>query len=103
MRDWVMPTSFDFGLMALCGLIAAAGFFGLTQAYRLGATSVVAPFEYTGMVWGIVWGFVFWQEMPGPISWAGIAIIVGAGLYVLHREAARGRAVVSGRPLRGRI
>ena len=103
LRDWVMPTSFDLGLMALCGLIAAAGFFGLTQAYRLGATSVVAPFEYSGMVWGIVWGFVFWREMPGVLSWAGIAIIVAAGLYVLRREAARGRAVVGGRPLRGRI
>ncbi len=103
LRDWIMPTSFDLGLMAACGLIAAAGFFGLTQAYRLGATSAVAPFEYTGMIWGIVWGFVFWQEVPGPLSLAGIAIIVGAGIYVLRREAVRGRRVVAGRPLRGRM
>ena len=103
LRDWVMPTSFDLGLMAICGLIAAAGFYGLTQAYRVAPTSVVAPFEYTGMIWGIVWGYAFWGEIPGVPTWSGIAVIVGAGLYVLHREAARGRAITTGRPLRGRM
>lgn len=103
LRPWVMPTMFDLGLMAACGLIAAGGFYGLTQAYRLAPTSVVAPFEYTGMIWGIVWGFAFWQEVPGVSTWAGIAVIVGAGLYILRREAVRGRAVVSGRQLRGRM
>ena len=103
LRPWVMPTMFDLGLMAACGLIAAAGFFGLTQAYRLAPTSVVAPFEYTGMIWGIVWGFTFWQEVPGVPTWAGIAVIVGAGLYVLRREAVRGRPLASGRQLRPRM
>ena len=103
LRPWVMPTMFDLGLMAACGLIAAGGFYGLTQAYRLAPTSVVAPFEYTGMIWGIVWGFAFWQEVPGVSTWAGIAVIVGAGIYILRREAIRGRPVVAGRPLRGRM
>lgn len=102
-RDWIMPTAFDLGLMAACGLIAAAGFYGLTQAYRMAPTSVVAPFEYTGMTWGIVWGFVFWAEVPDPLTWAGIAVIVAAGLYVLHREAARGRTLAAGRSLRPRM
>lgn len=85
-RGWVTPTPRDFGLMVLCGFIAAAGLTLLTQAYRLSPSSVVAPFEYSAMIWGVLWGWLFWQQLPDAEGWAGIVIIVGAGLYVLYRE-----------------
>ena len=85
-RGWVTPTAFDLGLMVATGIVAALGLTFLTQAYRLAEASVVTPFEYTAMVWGVLWGWLVWREWPDALSWAGIATIIGAGLYVLWRE-----------------
>lgn len=87
LRGWVMPTAFDLMLMMACGIIAAVGLTLLTQAYRVAEASVVTPFEYTGLIWSVIYGWVFWQDWPGGTDWAGIAIIVGAGLYILWRES----------------
>jgi drug/metabolite transporter (DMT)-like permease len=85
-RGWAMPDATDAALMCLCGVIAAVGLTLLTQAYRVAQSSTVAPFEYTFMFWGVLWGWLFWNDLPDPLGWAGIAIIIAAGLYVLHRE-----------------
>ncbi len=91
-RGWVTPTARDLALMVACGAIAAAGLTLLTQAYRVSASAVVAPFEYTAMIWGVVWGWLFWRDWPDAAGWTGILVIVGAGLYVLYREAPAARA-----------
>lgn len=85
-RGWVWPDVTDALLMCLCGVIAAVGLTLLTQAYRIGASSVVAPFEFTFAFWGILWGWVFWGDLPDGLGWAGIALIIGAGVYVLRAE-----------------
>ena len=85
-RGWVMPTLLDAGLMCTCGLIAAVGLTLLTQAYRIGQSSVVAPFEFSFAFWGILWGWLIWQQWPDAMGWLGIAIIVAAGIYVLRAE-----------------
>ena len=86
-RGWVTPTARDLMLMMACGAITAAGLTLLTQAYRVSASAIVAPFEYTAMLWGVVWGWLFWRDWPDAAGWSGIVVIVGAGLYVLYREA----------------
>ena len=53
-RGWVMPSGFDTLLMMTCGVIAAAGLTLLTQAYRISQSNVVAPFEYTALIWGVL-------------------------------------------------
>ena len=93
-RGWVMPTGFDIGLMMACGVIAAAGLTLLTQAYRIAQSNVVAPFEYTALIWGVLYGWIFWSDWPDSTGWIGIAIIVGSGLFVIWRErvdTSRGR------------
>ncbi len=90
LRGWAMPTPGDAALMMACGLIAALGLTFLTQAYRIAQASVVTPFEYTGLIWSVLYGWVFWQQWPDSTGWAGIAIIIGAGLYVLWRDGAPG-------------
>ena len=89
LRGWVMPTALDLALMMACGIIAAVGLTLLTQAYRVAEASVVTPFEYTGLVWSVLYGWLFWRDWPDSTDWAGIAIIVGAGLYILWRESRR--------------
>ena len=85
-RGWAMPTLLDAGLMCTCGLIAAVGLTLLTQAYRIGQSSVVAPFEFSFAFWGILWGWLIWQQWPDAMGWLGIAVIVAAGIYVLRAE-----------------
>ncbi len=89
-RGWAWPTTIDFLLMAACGVVAAAGLTLLTQAYRVAPANTIAPFEYTALIWGALYGWLMWRELPGATTWLGIAIIVGAGLYVLYRERQTG-------------
>ena len=88
LRGWVWPTGFDLLLMCACGAIAAFGLTLLTLAYTKGQASIVAPFEFTFAFWGLLWGWLFWRELPNTIGWVGIALIIGAGIYVLRKEKA---------------
>ncbi len=85
-RGWVWPTHWDMFLMMSCGFIAAVGLTLLTQAYRVAQSSVVAPFEFTFAFWGILWGWLFWGDLPDALGWAGIGVIIAAGVYVLRSE-----------------
>jgi drug/metabolite transporter (DMT)-like permease len=53
---------------------------------------LVAPFEYTSMPLAVIWGLIFFGTFPDLQGWIGIALIIGAGLYTLYREARRHRA-----------
>ena len=86
-RGWVMPSVKDAALMASCGLIAAIGLTLLTQAYRIGQSSLVAPFEFTFAFWGLLWGWMFFGTLPDGLGWLGIAVIIVAGVYVLRHDA----------------
>lgn len=103
LRAWIWPSWRDLGLMAVCGLIAAFGFYFLSQAYRLAPATSVAPFEYVGLPLAALWGYLFWSEIPAGTTVLGVVLIVGSGLYVLHRESVRGRRVAAGRGLRPRV
>lgn len=86
LRPWIWPSAVDAALMCGCGVIAALGLTLLTQAYRIADSNAVAPFEYSYMLWGVLWGWMFFAEWPDTTGWIGIAIIVVAGLMVLWRE-----------------
>ena len=100
---WSVPGAFDALLIVVCGLIAAAGFYFLSQGYRIAPASVVAPFEFIAMPLAMFWGILIWAEYPSPSTLLGIALIVGSGLYVLNREAVRNRPLATGRGIRLRL
>ena len=60
--------------------------------------SVVSPFRYTLLLWGIVTGYVILGEVPDTWSFFGAALIVGSGIYTLHREAVRRRNLTGNLP-----
>jgi drug/metabolite transporter (DMT)-like permease len=74
-------------------LIAAVSFFGviaqfcLTKAYAIASPSLIAPFEYTALIWATILGYVFWGDIPDIAAIIGALLIVASGLYVIHREA----------------
>jgi S-adenosylmethionine uptake transporter len=86
-RGWVLPPWGALGRMALCGLISSVGIYCLTQAYRVAPASTVSPFEYVMIGWAVLWGYVFWGDVPGPSTLLGLAATVAAGVYVLHHQA----------------
>jgi len=76
----------DLVLILAMGALALSGHFAITRAFQRAPVSVVAPFEYSALVWATLWGFVVFGEFPGAYVWLGVAIIVAAGLYSVHRE-----------------
>ena len=87
LRGWGMPPWTVLLRMALCGLISGVGIYCLTQAYRVAPGSTVAPFEYIMIGWAVLWGYVFWGDIPGPATVIGVLTTIGAGVYVLQHQA----------------
>ncbi|CAN7323257.1 DMT family transporter [Mesorhizobium amorphae] len=88
-RPWVWPAQPDFLKMAACGFVASAGMILLSQGYRLAPANRVATFEYTGILWSPLWGFLFFAEVPRGTTMLGAALIIGAGLLALNTSRRR--------------
>ena len=86
LRAWTVPGPVDALLFAATGTLNAIGGYCVSQAYRLTAAPVVAPFEYVALPLAVMWGFVVFGDLPDSTTILGIALIAGSGLYVLHRE-----------------
>jgi len=84
--EWV---AIDPGhMLLLCGL-AVSGFFGqlaITEAFSHGEGSVVAPFEYSALAWGVAIDWMLWQTLPDRYTLIGAAIIIASGLYLIRHE-----------------
>lgn len=87
---WVWPTPLEWLLLLGIGLVSALAQVLMTDAYRRGETTLLAPFEYAGIVWTTALGAFVWAELPDGWDFAGIAVLVGAGLYIWHREVTLG-------------
>ncbi|WP_421995035.1 DMT family transporter [Reyranella sp.] len=78
------------GFIAASSLLLAAGYQFLVLALRSGGeVSVMGAFRYASILWALGIGYVVWGEVPDALAMAGIAVIVGSGLYILHRERVR--------------
>ena len=83
----------DLGLIVAMGFCGGTGVLCLTIGYRMSRPSVLAPFEYTGILFAFGLGWVFFAEAPVDRLFPGVLLIVGAGLLILWREQRTGRAV----------
>jgi drug/metabolite transporter (DMT)-like permease len=81
---WAWASVRDFGLMAACGAISAAAFFLLGQGYRMAEANRAAPFEYASLPWSILWGYLFFGNLPDLPTLIGAAVIVYGGIYALR-------------------
>lgn len=85
-RAWHWPPLQDWPYFLATGLAVAIGGLMVSQAYRLCEAAVVAPFEYAAIPLAIFWGVVIFGVWPDLTAWTGIALICGAGLYIMWRE-----------------
>ncbi len=95
--QWVTPNPADAMLLAGVGLIGGVGAFLVVQSFRHAPVAVVAPYDYSGLIWAALYGFWLWDDVPGAAVLAGAAVIVASNLYVLKRETAGARTRVAKR------
>ncbi|MGO1120586.1 DMT family transporter [Rhodovibrionaceae bacterium A322] len=83
---WKTPDLMDLSLLCLLGLVATSAHFLMNHAVRIAPASVVAPFQYSSIAWAMLFGYVFWNDIPTGQSLIGITIIIGCGLFIFYRE-----------------
>ena len=84
--QWVPLRAADGWLLAGIAVSGTLGQVALTHAFRLGEASLIAPLEYTALVWVILLDVALGQVLPDGMTWLGAAIIVASGLYLMRRE-----------------
>lgn len=84
--QWVPIRAEDLWLITGVGVAGALGQYAITEAFRRGEASLIAPLEYSALLWGVLLDFSLWNVLPDAITWVGAAIIVLSGLYLLRRE-----------------
>jgi drug/metabolite transporter (DMT)-like permease len=89
---WVWPGLHQFSILFLMGFVGGIGQLFMTESYRYAQASLTAPFDYTSIIWAVILGYVAFGEVPGPSVWAGSAIVIAAGLFVIWRERQLGLA-----------
>jgi drug/metabolite transporter (DMT)-like permease len=89
--DWKWPTLADWFWLSSLGLVGGIGQILVTRALRLAPASVLAPFDYATIVFAVLYGYLWFREDPSPAVWYGLPLVMGSGLYILHRERARAR------------
>jgi drug/metabolite transporter (DMT)-like permease len=93
---FVMPAWHEVGLLAVAGLLMGCGQAGLVLATRETPAVVVAPFQYSQMIWGVLFGALLFGDLPAPVLFVGMALVVASGLYTIWRETVRQRPVTLG-------
>ncbi|PBB92060.1 EamA family transporter [Mesorhizobium sp. WSM3864] len=83
---WRTPSALDFGAMLLLGIVSCAAHLMITRALKLAPASTLAPLHYSLLLWAIVFGLVFFGDVPSPRILAGSAIVVLAGIFIFYRQ-----------------
>ena len=97
-EDWRPMAPADVGLLAIAALLMAAGHFMIVIAFRGVDVSAIAPFRYTLLIWAGLCGYFAFGEIPDRFAIVGAVLIVGSGLYALHREVVRRRTLAAAVP-----
>ena len=99
-RSWELNLYTQYFLIFVVGVCVVAGFLLIFNAYRVGKPFVIAPFEYTILLWSIFYGWLIWDEKVTIQSWIGMAMIVAAGIYLFYRERVNEQEITMDQPLR---
>ena len=91
---WVVPETHHLLLMAGAGFFLIFGHFFIFMAYRVGPTSVVAPFYYCFTVWAVISGLLVFQQLPNALAICGILLVVASGLTIVSLDERRRRLTV---------
>ena len=91
LRAWTVPSTADGALFIGIGALNGVASYLMSQAYRISVPAALAPFEYVALPMSVFWGVLFFGDWPDAVTYAGMALVCGSGLYVLNHERVRGR------------
>lgn len=85
-RPWVAPSLADALILSANGVLAAGGMLLFVSAYKYGESNFVAPFEYSAMIWALVYGVFIFGDIPDATTGIGAAVVIAAGLLMIWRD-----------------
>ncbi len=83
----------EAALLGAAAVAVATGYYFIIASFRLGDVAVIAPFRYSALLFALLLGYVVWGDVPNPLAWCGIGLVIGAGLFVIVAERRRANAV----------
>jgi len=83
---WVMPSLKDFILLSLVGVLGGVANLLLSQSYKLSEVSLVTPLKYLALIFGIIFGYLIWDEVPTILTLFGSTLVILSSLIIFRRE-----------------
>jgi len=100
LREWFTNPTYSWPFIIIMGLVASLSFYFVFSAYSIASPSVVSLFEYSLIIWAIIIGYLLFNDIPTVRTFIGVALIIGAGVYIYIREKARDQMIASDTPNR---
>ena len=100
LMSWNIPSLNYFLLLIIIGFTAVIGFFSIFGAYRIGSPSTIAPYEYSLIIWSILFGYFIWNDYLTIKGMAGLSLILIASFFTLYREYHLSIKVITDKPIR---
>ena len=83
---WKTPSAHDWWLFATISVTGVIGQYATTEGFRLGEASMLAPLQYTSLIWAALFGYLVFGDIPTLTLWIGAAIIILSTIYLMHHE-----------------
>ena len=99
-REWFTNPTYAWPYIVAMGFVAALSFYCVFSAYSVASPSVVSLFEYSLIIWAIIIGYVLFNDVPTIRTFVGVALIIGAGVYIYLREKVKDQMIVTDTPNR---
>ena len=99
-REWFSNPTYAWPYIIAMGFVAAISFYCVFSAYSVASPSVVSLFEYSLIIWAIIIGYILFNDVPTIRTFVGVALIIGAGVYIYLREKVRDQMIVTDTPNR---
>ena len=100
LREWFTNPTYSWPFILIMGLVASLSFYFVFSAYSIASPSVVSLFEYSLIIWAIIIGYLLFNDIPTVRTFIGVALIIGAGVYIYIREKAKDQMIASDTPNR---
>jgi len=84
-NDWVVVRFEDWSILMVLSISGALGQYAVTEAFKHGDVSIIAPFDYTALIWGVLFDWLIWHTLPDRMMVMGAAIIIASGIYLIRR------------------